>query len=189
MPKQRITKEMVVNAAFEIARSHGMEQVMVKTIAAKIGCSVQPIYSYCKNMEGLRQDVIERVETFVKDYVSSHIDQNDLFRSTGKAYIRFAEEEPNLFRIFILHQRTGISSLADLYNAETNPRTAQFIANELHISEPEAKTLHLNMLIFTIGIGTILSVTTPGISIDEAHNQQEAAYQAFVNQIKERNRV
>ena len=26
MPKQRITKEMVVNAAFEIARSSGMEQ-------------------------------------------------------------------------------------------------------------------------------------------------------------------
>ena len=33
MPKQRITKEMVVDAAFELARSGGMEQVMVKTIA------------------------------------------------------------------------------------------------------------------------------------------------------------
>ena len=31
MPKQRITKEMVVKAAFEIARNSGMEQVMVKT--------------------------------------------------------------------------------------------------------------------------------------------------------------
>ena len=55
MPKQRITKETVVNAAFEIARNSGMEQVMVKNIADKIGCSVQPIYSYCKNMEGLQR--------------------------------------------------------------------------------------------------------------------------------------
>ena len=46
MPKQRITKEMVVDAAFEIARNSGMEQVMVKNIENKIGCSVQPIYSY-----------------------------------------------------------------------------------------------------------------------------------------------
>ena len=38
MPKQRITKETVVQAAFEIARNSGMEQVMVKTIAQKIGC-------------------------------------------------------------------------------------------------------------------------------------------------------
>ena len=54
MPKQRITKEMVVNAAFELARQGGMEQVIVKSIAQKIGCSVQPIYSYCNNMDGLR---------------------------------------------------------------------------------------------------------------------------------------
>ena len=69
MPKQRITKEMVVNAAFEIARSDGMEQVMVKNIAEKIGCSVQPIYSYCKNMEGLRRDVAMQVNRFIGEYV------------------------------------------------------------------------------------------------------------------------
>ena len=57
MPKQRITKDIVIAAAFEIARTSGMEQVLVKNIADKIGCSVQPIYSYCNNMEGLRQDV------------------------------------------------------------------------------------------------------------------------------------
>lgn len=48
MPKQRITKEMVVDAAFEIARKDGIEKATVKTIAEKLGCSVQPIYSYCK---------------------------------------------------------------------------------------------------------------------------------------------
>ena len=46
MPKQRITKEMVIEAAFELARTGGMEQVIVKNIAQKLGCSVQPIYSY-----------------------------------------------------------------------------------------------------------------------------------------------
>ena len=39
MPKQRITKEMVINTAFELARTGGMEQVLVKTIAEKLGCS------------------------------------------------------------------------------------------------------------------------------------------------------
>ena len=50
MPKQTITKEMVVDAAFQLAREGGMEQVLVKNIAARLGCSVQPIYSYCQNM-------------------------------------------------------------------------------------------------------------------------------------------
>ena len=35
MPKQRITKEMVVEAAFEIAREKGIDHVLVKNIAEK----------------------------------------------------------------------------------------------------------------------------------------------------------
>ena len=182
MPKQRFTKETVVNAAFEIARNSGMEQVMVKNIADKIGCSVQPIYSYCKNMDSLRQDVVEQTNRFIQEYVAAHIDKDDLFRSTGRLYIRLAQEESHLFRIFILHQRKGISSLNDLYQSETNPHVAEVIASDLHISVAQAKQLHLNMLIYTIGIGTIFSVTTPGISADEIYIQQEAAYEAFLKQ-------
>jgi len=184
MPKQRITKETVVDAAFEIARTSGMEQVLVKNIADKIGCSVQPIYSYCKNMENLRQDVVEQTGRFIKEYIAKRVEKQDLFRSTGNAYIQLAKEEPHLYRIFILHQRKNISSLDDLYRAEANPQTAKFIADELQISEAQAKKLHLNMLIYTIGIGTIFSVTTPGISVNEIYEQQDTAYQAFYNLAK-----
>ena len=102
MPKQKITKDMVVSAAFELAKAGGMEQVLVKNIADKLGCSVQPIYSYCKNMEGLRQDVLNRMTSFVREYLAAHIDKNDLFRSTGRAYIQIAKDEPNIFKMFIL---------------------------------------------------------------------------------------
>lgn len=185
MPKQKITKEMVVNAAFELARSEGMEQVLVKNIAGKLGCSVQPIYSYCKNMEGLRRDVIKQADHFIQEYLIAHIDKSDLFRSTGQAYIQIAKDEPNIFKIFILHQREGISSLDELYQSETNPQTAKVIADELNISISQAKMLHLNMLIYTIGIGTIFSVTTPGIPAEEIFNQQDMAYQAFLKQTLE----
>lgn len=182
MPKQRITKEMIIQAAFETARTDGMEQVLVKSIADKIGCSVQPIYSYCNNMEGLRTEVVKQVRLFLQNYLSAHIDKNDLFRSTGRAYLQFAKEEPHLFKIFVLHQRTGVSSLNDLYRTEANPHMAEFIADTLHIGLSQAKQLHLNMLIYTIGIGTVLSVTTPGISTEDIYMQQESAFEAFLNQ-------
>lgn len=187
MPKQRITKEMVVEAAFELARSGGMEQVMVKNIAEKIGCSVQPIYSYCQNMENLRNDVGERVNHFIQEYVLAHMDKNNLFQSTGQAYIQIAKEEPQIFKMFILRRRKGVSSLDDLYQLETNPNIAKVIAQELNISISQAKQLHLHMLIYTIGIGTIFSMTTPGISADEIFSQQEGAYQIFLKNILEDN--
>lgn len=180
MPKQRITKEMVVNAAFEIARNSGMERVLVKNIADRIGCSVQPIYSYCKNMEGLRQDVTDQAGRFIQEYIAAHTDRADLFRSTGKAYIQLAKEEPNLFKIFILRQRDNISSLSELYQSEAGSQVAEFIAGQLQISVQQARQLHLHMLIYTIGLGTIFSVTTPGIPADEIFAQQDTAYEAFL---------
>lgn len=182
MPKQRITKQMVVDAAFEIARIDGMEQVLVKNIAKRLGCSVQPIYSYCSNMEGLRQDVEQKVRCFVKEYVAGHMDQDNLFRSTGQAYIQLAKEEPYLFKIFTLHQRNGISSLDDLYRSEADSQMASVIAEQLGISPRRAQELHLNMLIYTMGLGAIFSMTTPGISTEEIFMRQEMAYEAFLKQ-------
>ena len=43
MPKQKLTKEMVVNAAFKQAKTGGMGQLMVKNIAKKLNRAVQPI--------------------------------------------------------------------------------------------------------------------------------------------------
>ncbi len=180
MPKQRITKEMVVDAAFEIARKDGIHKATVKNIAERLGCSVQPIYSYCKNMDGLRNDVAEKARNFVQEYICRSIDNNDLFRSTGHAYIKIAKEESHIFRLYLFQERKNISSLEDLYHTETNPAVAEIIAKNLNIPISAAKKLHLNMLIYTIGIGTIFSVTSSSISEDEIFGQQEQAYQTFL---------
>ncbi len=185
MPKQKITKEMVVGAAFEIARKDGIDKATVKAIADKLGCSVQPIYSYCQNIEGLRNDMAEKAREFIQEYVGRSVDPNDLFRSTGRTYIQIAKEEPHIFRMFLFQERKNISSLNDLYCHETNPAVAELIAENLNLSIPAAKQLHLNMLIYTIGIGTIFSVTSPFISEHEILEQQERAYQAFLKSAME----
>lgn len=187
MPKQRITKEMVVGAAFEIARTGGIEKATVKAIGEKLGCSVQPIYSYCQNMEGLRNDVAQKAREFVLDYARRNVDKEDLFRSTGQAYVHLAKEEPHIYRLFLFQERKNISSMDDLYQAETNPAVAELIAGDLGISVPAAKQLHLHMLIYSIGIGTIYSVMSSSIAEKEIFEQQDKAYQAFLNAALEEN--
>ena len=128
MPKQKITKEMVVETAFQLAREGGMERVQVNPIAVRLGCSVQPIYSYCQNMDGLRRDVYARV----RDFVHETLAQTDgSFQATGQAYVRLAREEPELFKLFALCPREGVASLDDLYRAEASPAMAEAIAGEL----------------------------------------------------------
>lgn len=184
MPKQKITKAMVVDAAFHLAREGGMEQVQVKPIAALLGCSVQPIYSCCRNMDGLRRDVFQKVRGFVQEYLAT---AGGSFQATGQAYVRLAREEPELFKLFTLCPREGVTCLEDLYRAETVPGMAEVIAEELRLTPEAARRLHLNMMIYTIGLGTIFSVTDPGIQADEIYTWQAEAYQAFLKQEKERN--
>ena len=133
-------------------------------------------------MEGLRQEVAAQTDRFVHEYVAARINPDDFFAGTGKAYIQLAQEEPHLFKLFILHPRSQISSLKELYQSETNPQMADMIAAQLQLSTAQAQALHLHMLIYTNWIGTRLSVTTPGNPIGEIYAQQGQAFQAFFRQ-------
>lgn len=180
MPKQRITKEMIVDAAFALVRESGPEALTVGAIAARLGCSVQPIYSYCRNMDGLRREVAARAGKELRAHLAASLDPSDLFRSTGQAYLQFARCEPQLFRLAVLRKRQGIGSWAQLYRQEADPRMAACIAAQLGIPEQTARQLHLHMLVYTMGLGAIFSCCEPGIGQGEALAQQQAAYEAFL---------
>ncbi len=42
-PKAKITREMIVEAAFEIARNEGVENINARTVSEKLSCSTQPV--------------------------------------------------------------------------------------------------------------------------------------------------
>lgn len=184
MPKQRITKEMVVEAAFEIAREEGMENVLVKNIAEKLGCSVQPIYSYCSNMEELKKDVQKRTAAFFQEYVTAHVEKEDYFHSIGKAYLCLAKEEPNLFELYFLRKRPDCTatSLQELYEQECTKEVAEYLAEKLSISVEAARKLHLNMVIYNTGISTMLISSNFRLSMEELDRQLMEIYEVFLQQ-------
>lgn len=182
MPKQRITREMVINVAFDIARREGIGQVLVKRIAQELGCSVQPIYTYCDSMDELRAAVAERAAVHMGAYMGQHIDPADPFRSTGIAYVRYAREEPRLYQLFLQRKRPYLHTLTDLYGVDADLRVPQSIAGRLGISLERAKALHLNMLIFTSGLGVISASSPEGLLEEELIARLESAYGAFLAQ-------
>lgn len=186
MPKQRITKEMVVEAAFALAREEGMEQVLVKNIAEKLGCSVQPIYSYCSNMEELRKDVQKRIAAFFQEYITAHVDAEDFFHSMGRAYLLLSKEEPNLFAAYFVRRRPDCtaSSLWELYEQECTPEVAEFIAQKYAISLDAARKLHLNMVIYNTGISTLMISSNFGIPLEELDKQLVEINEIFLAQAR-----
>lgn len=186
MPKQRITKDMVLDAGFRILRESGEEQVLVKTIAAKLSCSVQPIYSYCENMDTLRQELAQMSGAVMREYVVKRVSKDAYFESTGKAYLSFAKEEPHLFRNYFLRKRSNVSSLEDLYIAEASNNMAFTLSKTLGISENLAKELHLNMIVYNTGLSFMMISTGGNFSEQELHEKLESAYMAFLELAKKK---
>ncbi len=184
MPKQHITREQVVDAAFQLAREKGMEGVLVKELANRLGCSVQPIYTYCNSMEDLRGAVEKRTAAFAREYAAQHRDPSDPFRSTGLAYLQLAKEEPCLYRIFFSLPRQG-GSWEEFYNLEADPGRGAELAKTLGLTQSAARQLHLHMLLYTTGVGHVLAASREAMEMDTAAEQMESAYQAFLRQARE----
>ena len=184
MTKQKITKEMIIETAFEIVRKEGLENLLVKNIAAKLNCSVQPIYSYCANMEGVKQELVARTAKFIREYVAARINKKDYFRSTGRSYLKFAKDEPNLFQLYFLRQQPDVYTLDDLYRKESSQQVGIFIAESLGISIEQAKALHLHMIIYVMGISAMAASTNIDVEGEDIQNQLDMAYNTFLAQLK-----
>ena len=51
---RRISRDAIVDAAVEVLREGGFSAVNARSVAKKLGCSTQPIYSSFQNMDELK---------------------------------------------------------------------------------------------------------------------------------------
>ena len=99
--KKQITKAMILSAALELLRGGGIGAVQVKALARELNCSTQPIYLSFESMGQLRAELSSlALGEFVRT-IGAHGAQADLY---GLAYIRFAQQEKNLFQFLFMRQ-------------------------------------------------------------------------------------
>lgn len=122
MPKKpATTKEAMLEGAFRLIREKGHEFLTVRNLAAWLGCSTQPVMYQFSNLETLRDLTYRKADEFHSKYI---LEGGDLLEM-GLRYIRFAEEEPRLFRFLFQSGRFSGFSLEDLIRS---PETADILA-------------------------------------------------------------
>lgn len=98
-PKAKNTREMVVDAAFAIAREQGAENINARTVSQRLGCSTQPVMYHFSTIEELKRAVYEKTDWYHTEYLMNiQKPQDGVMLGIGMNYIRFAIKEPNLFR-------------------------------------------------------------------------------------------
>ena len=180
MPKQRITKEMILEVAFKLAREHGYEQVVVKNIAAEMGCSVQPIYSYFSNMDALKQAVVGAAMQFYNGFIYSRVDNDRVLQSMARANVAFAKYETKLFKLLFLQKLNGLNSFNDIYEWMGDKQATRRLAEELLLPEEKIKQVYVMLIVFTHGVATMIATGGANISDEESADILERAYEAFI---------
>lgn len=106
-PKVKYQKEEIIQAAFAIARQNGIEAVTSRAIAQELGVSTRPIFTYYETIIQLKRDVFEAARNMYRDYVMRGLSEPIPFLGVGQQYIRFAKEEPELYKLLFLTKPDG----------------------------------------------------------------------------------
>ncbi|MDO4783443.1 MAG: TetR/AcrR family transcriptional regulator, partial [Capnocytophaga felis] len=115
MPKQTtITKEIIVETAFEMARKEGFAVLSARNIAKQIGCSTQPIYWCYKTMNELKSEVCQKALVHLKECMCGYQKTGNPFLDLGLGYVRMAHTEPALFKAVYIDNIMNVK-LTDIF--------------------------------------------------------------------------
>ena len=92
--KEQITKQMILDGAFDLVRTQGIEMLTARKLAAHISCSTQPIFRVYTNMEELSGEVFVKAKAFYEEFCLAYEQTNDTpFVDLGLCYISFAKKD------------------------------------------------------------------------------------------------
>ena len=113
-PRNKFTRDELVAAAERVVRQKGAEALTAKAIADELGISTRPIFTCFGSMDEVRSTVRAAAEALYDRYTAEGLRQPIPFFGFGVQYIRFAKEEPQLYRLlFLTTNEGGNSSVMD----------------------------------------------------------------------------
>ena len=156
-PRIKITKEKIIASAVELVRRCGAEALNARSVAKEIGSSTQPVFTNFSSMDDLKSSVIAAAYGIYLGFIEREVESGKYprYKAFGMAYIRFAREEKELFRLLFMRDRTG----EDLSSSPDFDASVEMIVAMMGVDTETAKLIHLEMWSAVHGIATMLATS------------------------------
>lgn len=173
-PKPKYTREEIIDAAYEIMEESGIDAVVAREVAKKLGTTPGPIFTFFEGMDELKHEVLKLAIKNVSDYLEGAMDYKPAFKEFGMRWIRFAKEHPNAYSmVFYIN-----GPMKNLEIDENNSKYAKSmklmeedVAHAFGLSNEEAVDVIRKMSVFSQGIASIC--ITSGVDIpDDVINKE-----------------
>ncbi|MGN1060951.1 MAG: TetR/AcrR family transcriptional regulator [Candidatus Coproplasma sp.] len=153
--KKQITRQKIIDAAYELVRKTGMSALNARSLAKSLGCSTRPIYLSFSGMEELKGEVVKLINQTYQTYLKNEVEHGSYpeYKAYGMGYIRFAREERQLFSYLFMRNRSGKTDTldgGDITNVLKSLSSATGLNGDL------AERFHCECWVFVHGIATML---------------------------------
>ncbi len=157
-PKFKFTRDEMISAALNITRRNGLTGLTARALAAELGCSVKPVFGLFKNMEEVHQEVFSSACKLYQSYLREDMAEGKYppYKASGMAYIRFAKEERELFKLLFMRDRS--QEKIEENREEIRP-LLDLIKQNLGLGEEDAYLFHLELWVYVHGIATMIATS------------------------------
>lgn len=154
-PKSMFTKGEIIDAALCVIRENGVSALTARALAAKLGCSVKPIFGLFKNMDEVQQEVIKAAARLYQKRMVQEISEKRYppYKAVGISYIRFAKDEKNLFKLLYMRDRSN----EEKAEGEETQKLIELIQKTTGLDKKTAYLFHLETWIYIHGIATMIA--------------------------------
>ncbi len=155
-PKNKFTKEQIIAEAVKLVRYSGMDALTARNLAQQLGSSAKPIFGLFENMEEVRNAVLTEANMRYVSYLQEDMAKGDYppYKASGMAYVRFAKEERELFKLLFMRDRSR--EIIDKERESIQPML-NMIQKSMGCSEEQAIQFHLEMWIVAHGLATMIA--------------------------------
>lgn len=157
MPRKFLfTKEEIQAAALELTREKGFAAVTSRSLGKKLGTTSRPIFSHYATMADVQKAVIEAAEDLYRAYIKKEIASGKYtaYKARGMAYIKFAREEKELFKLLFMRDRSRERTKE---NSREKDLPTGLIEKQTGIDRASATTFCLEMWAYTHGIAALIA--------------------------------
>lgn len=182
MPKSlTITKEKILDSAFQIVREKGIENLSNRELAKRLNSSIRPIYYQFKNVEELNNELYIKIEKyFYKFLMDNMIDNMPLYKQVGIKYIKFAKEETNFFKFLFMSGSELVPKEFISKNNDDYKELTKIIKKSTQLNEEDILDFHTKMWIFTHGIATLVATNTVVLTEKQIKDLLSHEFQALM---------
>lgn len=185
-PKAKFTKEEIISAAVAILRERGAEAITAREIGLRLNSSARPIFTLYANMDEVLSDTVRAVrDIYNRDYIQRGLRETLAFRGTGAAYIRFAMEEPQFFRLlFMAEHAESVREILPRIDENFN-RIVQSVVDAYHTTREQAEWLYRHLWIYSHGIATLCATGACTFTGEETETMLTEVFRSLFAQMKQ----